>query len=109
MRITFGILSLLTIAVLFSAAPSGSAQVDRMTALERRVSDLEIDRKLMMSDINQLKLDREYDSDSIQGISDSVDDLRTDLDKGTAKIEKLRSDADDLSKRVSELEGRLGK
>jgi hypothetical protein len=110
MRTTLGILCLVVISMLVIAAvPLRSAQVDPMAVLERRVSDLEVDRKLMMSDINQLKLDREYDSDSIQGVSDSVDDLRDDLNKGTVKIDKLRADLDELSKRVSDLQGKVGK
>ncbi len=88
----------LRLAKLFTAAPSGSAQlgripaqVDRVAALERRVSDLELSGKVMSGDINQLKFDREYDSDSIVGISDAEDDLRKDVDDDTAKIGKLRS------------------
>ena len=115
MRTTLGILCLFAIAKLFTAAPSGSAQlagsaqVDRVAALERRVSDLELSGKVMSGDINQLKFDREYDSDSIVGISDAEDDLRKDVDDDTAKIGKLRSDVDELSKRVSDLEDKLRK
>lgn len=116
MRTTLAILSLFAFAKLFIAVPSGSAQlagsaqqVDRVAVLERRVSDLELTGKAMNGEINQLKFDREYDSDSIVGISDSVDDLRTDVDADTAKIGKLRSDLDELSKRVSDLEDKLRK
>lgn len=109
MRTALAILSTLAIVMLLTAVPSGSAQLDRMAELERRVSDLELDRKLITSDINQLKIDREYDSDSIQGVSDSVDDLRKDVDDGTAKIGKLRSDLDELSKRVADLQDKLRK
>ena len=109
MRNTIGIVCLSVSAILFVAVPSGSAQLDRVGVLERRVSDLELDRKLLTSDINQLKLDREYDSDSIQGVSDSVDDLRRDVDDGAAKTAKLRSDLDELSKRVADLQDTLQK
>jgi polyhydroxyalkanoate synthesis regulator phasin len=109
MRTTLGILCLFAIAKLFIAVPSGSAQVDRVAELERKVGDLELECKVLSGDVNQLKFDREYDSDSIVGISDSVDDLRTDLDAGTAKIGKLRTDVDELSKRVSDLEDKLRK
>jgi hypothetical protein len=109
MRTVLTMVSLLAFVTLLIAIPSGSAQVDRVAALERKVGDLEIDGKLYKSDIEQLKLDREVDADSIQGIADSVDDLRHDLDDGGAKIGKLRSDLDELSKRVSDLEGKLRK
>jgi hypothetical protein len=109
MRIALGILSLFAFAMLVNAVPSGSAQLDKMTSLERKVSDMEIDAKLMRGDINQLKLDREVDSDSIQGVSDSVDDLRRDLDDGTGKTGKLRADLDELSRRVTDLEDKLRK
>ena len=55
MRTALAILSTLAIVTLLTAVPSGSAQLDRMAELERRVSDLELDRKLISSDINQLK------------------------------------------------------
>ncbi len=108
MRITVGIISLFVFAILLSALPSGSAQVDRVAVLERKVSDLELDGKLLKDDINQLKLDREVDSDSIQGVADSVDDLRHDVDANAPNAVRLRSDVDELSKRVSDLEEKLG-
>jgi polyhydroxyalkanoate synthesis regulator phasin len=99
----------LAMVMLFISAPSESAQVDRVATLERKVHDLELEFTVMGGDLNQLKFDRTVDSDSVQGFQDSVDEVRHAVDEDTKNIEKLRSDLDELSKRVSTLEDKLPK
>ena len=80
---------------------------DRVSELDRKIQDLELTCKVMSGDINQLKFDRMVDTDSIQGFQGSVDDVHHDLDGDVMNVTKLRSDVDELSKRVSSLEDKL--